>query len=56
MSNQSACEWIKCQYASRDESGNPVCLDPDEYENAEGEPVCGKREDAIMVERTADER
>ena len=47
--DQSGCEWLKCEYASRDKDGNPICLDQNEYENEEGEPVCGKRPDAILI-------
>ena len=48
--SQSGCEYVKCRYASRDKDGKPYCKDPNEYKNADGDYVCGRRDDAILVE------
>jgi len=48
--DKSGCEIIKCQYASRDENGEPVCLDERGFVNENGDLVCGMRADAILVE------
>ena len=45
--DESGCEHIRCRYASRDDQGNPICLDEREFVNADGEAVCGMRDDAI---------
>jgi len=47
---KSGCEYIGCKYADRDEEGYPICTDENEYVNAQGEPVCGLRDDALIVE------
>lgn len=48
--HESGCEYIKCPYAARDNDGNPICQDSNEYVNQEGEAVCVMREGAIPKE------
>jgi hypothetical protein len=50
FSEMSSCEYLGCKYASRDEKGKPYCKDTNEYKNAAGEPVCGLRDDALIME------
>jgi len=52
--DQSGCEYIKCRFAARDLSQNPICLDDKEYLNKDGDSVCGMREDAIPREDCAE--
>jgi hypothetical protein len=47
--DKSGCEYAGCKYAGRDKEGNPICNDVNEYVNAQGEAVCGMRDDAIPV-------
>ena len=48
--DESGCEYIKCRFASRDDNEIPICLDEREFVNADGEAVCGMRDDAIRKE------
>lgn len=44
LSEQTGCEYVKCGYFK-----DGVCTDPNDYINESGEPVCGRRNDAILV-------
>jgi len=44
--DKSACAWLKCKHW-----GGNVCNDPQEYVNLAGDLVCGRRSDAIPLDR-----
>jgi hypothetical protein len=45
----TGCEYLKCpDFKRTDNRPDGFCSDPEEYVNADGEPVCKRRDDAIL--------